>query len=92
MVELQRGRVCACSRLVFSNSKSQRASKSHDMFKSYGNFVEWVDFAYWWSFIAEGSVISSNLDMYPLKICSKITAVFFIKAIARKERTKSIFH
>ena len=41
-------------RLVFGDSKSQRASKLHYWFKSYGDFAEWVDFAPWWSFIWKG--------------------------------------
>ena len=32
--------------ILFGDSKSQRASKSHYWFQSYGGFAEWVDFAY----------------------------------------------
>ena len=38
---------------IIGDSKSQRASKSHNWFKSYGDFAEWVDFAYQWSCIGK---------------------------------------
>ena len=38
----------------FTDSKFQRASKTHYYFKSYDDFAEWVDFAYWWSCIGKG--------------------------------------
>ena len=59
-------------------SKSRRASKSHNWFKRNGDFAEWVDFTHWWSFIGKG------LFLQPAQQACFLLDIIFIKYVLSK--------
>ena len=65
------------------DSKSWRASKSHNCFKSYGGFAGWVDFSHWWSFIGKGLCLQPVQQACFYSICTTTT-----KCISQQKEKK----